>query len=348
MTGRDFQVRLDPAGTTFGVRPGEAILDAALRQGHALRYGCRHGNCSSCKYLLLDGDVEFGAASPYSLSQTEREQGWALLCCAEPLEDIVIEDEVAADDKALPVLVPQERIATVTEARQTGGVLWNLRVRLDQPLTFYAGQFVELGVAGQANIWRSYSIASPPSQASELEFVIKKMSTGAFSGSLHEQMVGTSLPLRGPYGNGYLRAGSNTVLLVAVGSGIAPVRSILSHAAESRDERSFVVVYGARDQAGLAVLDSLRELKTSLTLAVKPTLSGPTEGSNWTGRVGRVIQVVQREVQDATDLDAYLCGMPAMCDTMGLLLDAKGIRDGAVHFDRFYPAREDVAFTGRP
>lgn len=346
MTGRDLQVRLEPAGTTFSVRPGEAVLNAALRQGHALRYGCRHGNCSTCKYLLLEGDVDFGVASPYSLSETEREQGWALLCCAEPLGDLVIEDEVAADDKAFPVLVPQERLAIVTEARPAGGPLWRLRVRLDQPLTFYAGQFVELGVRGQAGTWRSYSIASPPSRADELEFVIKQIPTGAFSGSLDEQMVGASLRLRGPYGDSYLREGPNSVLLVAVGSGIAPVLSMLRHAAESGDERSFIVVYGARDDSGLAVLDPLRELESSLTLAVKPALSMPTVGGGWTGRVGRVIQVVQREVEDASGLDAYLCGVPAMCDSMGLLLDAKGIREGAVHFDRFYPASEELSLVG--
>jgi propane monooxygenase reductase component len=346
VTGRDYQVTLEPAGTAFSVRPGETVLNAALRQGHNLRYGCRHGNCSTCKYLLLEGTVDFGVASPYSLSETEREQGWALVCCAQPLEDVVIEDELATDDKALPMLAPQERLATVTGARPTGGVLWNLRVKLDQPLTFYAGQFVELGVAGRAGTWRSYSIASSPSHADELEFLIKKIPTGAFSGLLHEQMVGTSLSLRGPYGDGYLRDGANSVLLVAVGSGIAPVRSILRHAAESGDERSFVVIYGARDDSGLAVLKPLQELESRLNLAVKPTLTRPTAGGNWTGRVGRVIQVVQREVEDATDLDAYLCGMPAMCDSMGMLLDAKGIRGGAVHFDRFYPASGELSFIG--
>jgi NAD(P)H-flavin reductase len=286
---------------------------------------------------LLEGEVDFGPASAYSLSETEREQGWALLCCAEPLEDVVVEHEVARDDRARPVLLPQDLLATVTEARPSAGPLWTLRIRLDRPLTFYAGQFVELGVAGRAGAWRSYSIASSPSRAKELEFVIKKIPTGAFSGSLHERMVGTTLSLRGPYGDGYLRDGSNGVLLVAVGAGIAPVCSILRYAAESGDERSFTVVYGARDDSGLAVLEPLRELESSLALVIKPTLTRPTPQGGWTGRVGRVIQVVQREVGNARELDAYLCGMPAMCDSMGLLLDAKGIRDGAVHLDRFYP-----------
>lgn len=340
MTEPARQVRLEPAGTTFTVDPGEAVLNAALRQGVALRYGCRHGNCSTCKYLLIDGEVDHGVASPYSLSETEREEGWALLCCARPIENLVVEDAQPADDKALPLLVPQERTALVTEVNPTGGSLWRLRVRLDEPLEFYAGQFVEFGVPDAVDTWRSYSIASSPTRAQELEFVVKAIPGGAFSGRLDE-LIGRTLGLRGPYGTGYLREGDRNVLLVAAGSGIAPVLSIVRHAAEVGDLRSFLVAYGAREHADLAVLDPLRELEGQLALTVIAALSRPPEG--WSGRIGRVTTVVQHEVGDASGFDAYLCGMPAMCDTVGLLLDAKGIREGAVHSDKFFPASEGLA-----
>ena len=85
-----FRVRLEPSGQQFDVAAGETVLNAALRQGVALQYGCRQGNCSSCKYFLSEGEVDFGRASPYSLSEREREEGWALLCCATPLEDLEI------------------------------------------------------------------------------------------------------------------------------------------------------------------------------------------------------------------------------------------------------------------
>lgn len=338
MTGPGAQVRLEPAGTAFTVAPGESVLDAALRQGVALRYGCRHGNCSTCKYLLIDGEVDHGAASPYSLSETEREDGWALLCCARPLEDLAVADEQPRDPYALPVLTPVERTATVLAVTPLGGSLVALRVRLDAPLDFYAGQFVELGVPGAVDVWRSYSIASPPAQAQELEFVVKRIPGGAFSGRVDEALLGQELALRGPYGTGYLRAGDRDVLLVCVGSGIAPVLSILRHAADTGDRRDFRVAFGARDRATLAVLEPLVDLRVRLALTVSTALSEPD--GDWPGRVGRVTQIVQHEVGDASTLDAYLCGMPAMCDTVALLLEAKGAREGAIRFDRFFPADE--------
>ena len=79
-----FEVVLEPSGLRFEVAPGETVLGAALRQGIPLEYGCRQGRCSSCKYFLREGEVDLGAASPYALSEQEREEGWALLCCATP------------------------------------------------------------------------------------------------------------------------------------------------------------------------------------------------------------------------------------------------------------------------
>ena len=74
-----YEVELAPGGETFEVAEGETILDAALRAGIDLKYGCRHGNCSTCKYLVEDGEVDFGHASADSLPDAEREEGWALM-----------------------------------------------------------------------------------------------------------------------------------------------------------------------------------------------------------------------------------------------------------------------------
>ena len=98
----EFSVTITPHGWTFDVKDGEMVLDAALRQGVSLRYGCRHGNCSTCKYEVTDGDVDVGIASPYSLPESERADGMALLCCAQPLTDIVVHDEAEVDDRQTP------------------------------------------------------------------------------------------------------------------------------------------------------------------------------------------------------------------------------------------------------
>ena len=107
------RIRLAPSGTSFEAAEGEAVLNAALRQGVSLRYGCRHGNCSSCKYLVTDGEVDFGKASPYSLSEREREDGWALLCCAHALSDLEIQVPEDHAERLLQVIRPADFSATV-------------------------------------------------------------------------------------------------------------------------------------------------------------------------------------------------------------------------------------------
>jgi NAD(P)H-flavin reductase/ferredoxin len=332
------EVQLSPDGRTFTVHPGETVLQAALRHGVRLNYGCLHGNCSSCKYLLLDGDVDFGIASPYSLPPGEREEGWALLCCATPLCDLEIQSSLVQDPRMLPDLVPEERSSQVIGVEHLGGDLWRLRLELERPLHFYAGQYVQLGVPGSEDDWRAYSIASPPSRQPVTEFVAKRIEGGRFSGQVDRLEAGTPIRVRGPYGVGYLREGSDPVLLVAGGSGIAPIMSILQHAAEREDPREFRFFFGARIPEEVVLLEEIDTISRRLPrFSFHPAVEHPGE-SGWEGETGRVTTAIQRLLHDASPYDVHLCGNPPMCDSASLLLEAKGVREGRVFFDRFHAA----------
>lgn len=335
-------VELVPSGETFLARSDETILDAALRQGIALNYGCRHGNCSTCKHLVEDGEVDLGVASAYSLPDDEREDGWALLCCATALTPLVIRDNREVDDRAMPLLPPAEHEGTVTGIVQVTPDLWELSVALAAPMTFYAGQFAELGLPdGDGMLWRSYSMASSPATPGDLKFVIKRIPNGVFSGRLDTLQPGASLTLRGPFGTSYLRAGERPVLFSAIGSGLAPILSMLRNAREQRDRRSFTFYYGARRPHDLPYLDEIRDKLTpafGTRLRFVPTLDGLTEADYWHGSIGTVTQAIQRDIPIANDFDVYLCGAPAMCDTVARLLAAKGLPEHQLFFDRFFPA----------
>ena len=331
-------VTVSPHGWEFAVKEGETVLDAALRQGVALRYGCRHGNCSTCKYLVEDGDVELGAASPYSLSERERDEGYALLCCAQPLTDLAVRDDSEVDGRQRPILPIREVDTTVRSIRRLSPDLWGVQLDLAEPLPFYAGQFVELEVPGRPGEWRSYSVASAPTKTETLSFVMKRIEGGMFSGQLDSIESGTAIRLRGPYGASYLRDGDRPVVLVATGSGIAPILSILSDAADRGEARTFTFYYGARTRADLVMVESLDSLAERMSLNVRYSLSQPTPECDWTGDRGRITRTIQGDVTEY-ELDAYLCGKPEMCDTIGLLLEAKGVRSSCIFFDKFFAAR---------
>jgi len=329
-------VELTPGGERFTVAGDETVLDAALRAGVALDYGCRHGNCSSCKYLLTEGDVDHGESSIYSLSEDERDDGYALLCCARPLGDLVIEGRVSRDERARAALRPATFTAEARSVAALSPGLWRLVLELEAPLEFYPGQFVEL-TPPWADVRRSYSIASAPGDK-RLEFIIKHIAGGVFAGPLPDVRPGDRFTVHGPFGTSYLRDGGSEVLLVATGSGIAPILSILGHAAATGDARRFRCFYGARTVADLPDFAAVAAARAALgeRFEYLPCLSRPEAG--WAGRSGRVTLALQREAGALADTDAYLCGAPAMCDAVGTLLEAKGIREGRLFFDRFHPA----------
>lgn len=333
-----YSARVEPTGTEFQIKPDEHILDAALRSGVPLNYGCRHGNCSSCKYLVTDGDVDYGNASPYSLSNAERDEGWVLLCCATALDDLEIQDDRMIDERQLPILTPTESGAEVAGVDKLTPSLRRLRLTLERPVEFYAGQFMEIEIPGAPQQWRSYSIASAPSTDSELSFLIKMISDGRFSGQLDSLSPGTPLRLRGPFGTGYLRAGDRPIVLVATGSGIAPILSILEHAATSGDQRPFTFFYGARTAAELPCQPRLTQLRDLLNLTYHSVLSRPTSECRWSDEPARVTTAVQRRITDGSPYDAYLCGKPEMCDAVTALLEAKGTPEQTIFSDKFFPA----------
>ena len=333
-----FTVRLTPDGRTFDVRPGETVLAAALRSGVTLKYGCLHGNCATCKYMVLDGEVDFGVASPYSLPPSEREDGWVLLCCATPWSDLEIRSSARQDPRVRPPIPPTDRTGRVTGTEHLGGSLWRLAMELEAPLDFYAGQYVQLGVPDAIDDWRPYSISTPPSQQPATEFIVRRIENGRFSGNVDRLLPGARVPVRGPYGSGYLREGDDPVILVCGGSGLAPTLSILEDAAERGDPRRFLLFYGARPADEVILGDQIGRLAQTLPdLTYTATVEEPGT-SGWEGPVGKVTTALQRGLGDISGHDAYLCGSPPMCDSVSLLLEAKGIREERIFFDRFYAA----------
>ena len=333
-----YQVELAPGGQTFSVAENETVLDGALRAGVEILYGCRQGRCSTCKYLIEEGEVDVGEVNAYSLPDNERDAGWALLCRAKPYSDLLIRDHREPDERALPVLAPVSVAAEVAGVAQLTPELWELQVNLPVALPFYAGQFVELGLPGeQGVVTRNYSMASPPSADRRLSFLLKRIDGGAFSSRITQLQAGSPISVRGPFGGSYLRSGDRPIVMCAIGSGLAPVMAMLRAAGERGDSRHFTLFYGARRPQDLPYLDELRA-GFGLHFDFVPTLDGVIDGDNWHGANGTVTRAVQHAIENARDIDAYLCGAPPMCDTVSRLLSAKGLPVEQLFFDRFFAA----------
>src|SRR5437763_3736908 len=134
------EITVLPAKVTLKCAEDETILDAAIRAGFVLPYGCRKGHCSTCKAQVLDGEVDLEVDSIFSLSDFERDQGFTLLCSAFPVADTTVEIEgfdLAELDGVIPAA---DHEAEVVAVRALTHDIRALQLALDGPLRFRAGQ----------------------------------------------------------------------------------------------------------------------------------------------------------------------------------------------------------------
>lgn len=332
-----FFTKKAPASTTavinqqrITVNAQETILQAALRQGIDFPHSCRVGGCATCKCKLTDGKVKELTQTAYILSDDELDQGYILACQSVPKTDVCIEVNMSAQQARRRVpgrVVAQERL--------THDIV-SLRVQLDESLPYRAGQFAELAVDSLPGVSRSYSFATPVQLNAQVSFFVRKVPGGVFSTYVNDhQLVGQGVTVEGPMGDFWLRAANAPMLLVAGGSGLAPVLALLQNAQAEGVKRPVVLLFGARTQADLYALDTIQKLSEQWADDFKfvPVLSEEPEGSTWQGKRGLVTACLADYL--AEEAHAYLCGPPAMIDAVTHMLLQAGVSKDCIHADRF-------------
>ncbi len=336
-------VRFEPVGVEMEVEEGEWLLDAAFRQGIAVPHGCREGQCSSCKCLLVEGDVEVDDYSTFALPDYEKDTGHILLCRGYAYSDVTIELLNYDEDlmrRAIAVKTIDGVLSAVTSLTHD---IRLLEVEIKQPLKFWAGQFVELGVPA-FGVTRSYSMASTPSKPTALQFIVRKYADGAFSSLIDNALKpGTALTLKGPFGSCFRReAQAGPMVLVGGGSGMSPLWSILQDHIESGEQRPIRFFYGARARKDLFFLDEFAAVANQLPdFEFIPVLSQATADDAWSGETGFVHEAVERVMRAqvlAGEIDAYTCGPPPMVDAVLPMLQRLGVALDRTHVDKFTPA----------
>lgn len=341
-----YKVTLDPVGIEMEVEDGETILNAAFRQGVALMHGCKEGQCSTCKSILIDGDVEMERYSTFALPDHEKEDGYILLCKALCYSDVQVE-LIQYDEEALKVSIPIKTYQTTIESIESvTHDIRKLTLKLVEPtkISFHAGQFVDIYAPGQ-NYYRSYSMGNTPNESSKLEFMMKIFKGGKFSTLVDEVLkVGDELEVKGPYGNCIRREDSQSdIVLIGGGSGMAPLWSILNDMAEKNVKRNVTFFYGARSKQDLFYLDKFAEIEKHLNgFRFIPALSEPLPEDNWNGETGFITEVIERYLKSPStpthDLEAFLCGPAPMIDAAITLLRENGVTTDRISFDKFVAA----------
>ncbi len=337
-----YELTIQPLGQTIAIEDGQTILDAALRAGIYLPHACCHGLCATCKVQVADGEVEHGEASSFALMDFERDAGKCLACCATAHSDLVIEAEIDEDPDAenLPV---QDFSGVVSRIETLTPTIKGVWIRLEAPIRFQAGQYVNLNLPGGIGS-RAFSLASPPSAGGEVELNVRSVPGGQGTAYVHDTLqVGERIGISGPYGRFFVKKSARTpVLLMAGGSGLSSPRSMILDLLEEGFALPITLIYGQRSRDELYYHDEFVALAAQHpNFRYVPALSHEQEGSGWTGFRGFVHEAAKAAFDnDFRGNKAYLCGPPLMIDACITTLMQGRLFERDIYNEKFISAAD--------
>ena len=313
-----------------------SVLDACLNGGVAVRYNCRSGECGECMARLVSGRVkELPGADPAIFTDSHRRDGMILSCLCYPESDLEISVEMAED--GAPAI--REFDAIVARVDRPVPSIAEIVVRVDAPVDYVAGQYFEWILPG-IDPNRSYSAAGRPG-GTEIGFHVRLYPDGQVSKRIlrGEIASGDVLTLKGPYGAFRWSDGDDRpAIMVAGGTGMAPIKALLEEAFARDTRRRIIYVYGTRRSEDLYQTEIMAEWMARFpNFTFIPALSDEPADSCWQGARGLVTDVLAREVRDGLGAEAYLCGPPPMIDAAIPLLERMGVDRSDIHYDKFTP-----------
>ncbi|MNO89141.1 Ferredoxin--NAD(P)(+) reductase (naphthalene dioxygenase ferredoxin-specific) [compost metagenome] len=307
---------LQAGSQRWTVPSGANLLDALLGAGIAVPYSCRAGSCHACLVRCSRGDVLDDR--PEALDPARRADGWRLSCQCRVIEDLAVEAFDPLRD-GLPAMVTALDWPAVDILR--------LRLQPQRPLRYGAGQHLILWSA--SGVARPYSLASLPGEEPWLEFHLDCREPGAFCDFARCLQVGDEVRL------GELRGGAlrydlewqdRPLLLMAAGTGLAPLWGVLRQALRDQHHGPIRLIHLAHDAAGHYLAAELAELS-----ARHPGLDVELTTAAEVADVLSRLRVVPRQTI------ALLCGSPVSIELFSRRLYLAGVPRNQLLADAFLP-----------
>jgi benzoate/toluate 1,2-dioxygenase reductase subunit len=315
-------------------RPEETVAEASYQARINIPLDCRDGACGTCKSLCESGSYDGGDYIDEALTEDEAALGYCLPCQMTPQSDLVLR---IPSSSAAAKTAAATHTATVADIRRhsAGTVEFALDVEDREALDFLPGQYVNIAVPGTDQT-RSYSFSSGPSQG-QVSFLVRIVEGGAMSGYLTERArIGDRVEFTGPMGSFYLRELACPALLLAGGTGLAPLLSMLERLAQQPVAHPVHLIYGVTTDQDLVHLDTLEDYAEVIPgFTFDHCVADPSSAAR---NKGFVTNLMDASTLHDGDADVYLCGPPAMVEAVRGHIAALGVTPASFHYEKFTPA----------
>ncbi|RKR31249.1 MULTISPECIES: 2Fe-2S iron-sulfur cluster-binding protein [Paraburkholderia] len=300
----NYRISIAGSDVAFRCEADETLLDAAERSGYSVPYSCRKGVCSTC-----EGGVLAGAGRSTVQGEVQGPAERVLLCCLRPSSDMTIAPRKIGKREPVMRKTLDMSVYRITQPAADVSVV-QLRLPTGVRAKFRAGQYLQIELEDGSR--RNYSMANPPHESDSVQLHVRHVPGGKFSeGMLGGLDKGQTLRVELPFGEFTLQDDSTSpAILLATGTGFAPVKSIVEDAIKRKLARPLYLYWGARREEDLYLAELAQKWHASGKLNFVPVLSEPHE--SWTGRRGFVHETVLEDFGSLVGYQVYACGNPAM------------------------------------
>jgi len=321
----------------FTIEGGRALLSVLSGEKLFIPSACGgRGTCGLCKLKVLEGAGPLLPTEEPYLDKVERESNVRLACQIKVRNNLKIE-------------VPQELLSIreytckCTDIKDLTYDMKQFRFELIEPesIDYVPGQYVQLRAPvyekNSEEVYRAYSISSDPADKKAIEMIIRLVPGGICTTYCFEYLkVGDEVKFNGPYGDFGLSDSDAPIVFIAGGSGMAPIKCILHHMKNTGNKRKATFYFGANVVNELFLIDLMRDFESELgDFTFVPVVALPAKDESWDGRQGLVTEAVQRNLKNASQCEAYLCGSAGLIDAAIEVLTELGVRQEAIFYDKF-------------
>ena len=312
-------------------RDDQTVADASYRARINIPLDCRDGACGTCKALCESGEFDGGTYLEDALSDDEARNGYVLPCSMKPRSDLVLQIATTSAVAKTSAATHRGRLTALDRLSPTTVAL-TIEIDDRDALAFLPGQYVNIAVPGTEES-RSYSFSSAP-QDEALTFLVKLTPGGVMSTWLEERAaVGDEITFTGPHGSFFLRESDTPLLLLAGGTGLAPILSILRTLEGNRSDRQMHLVYGVTTDDDLVELETIEQLAGAIDgltwdyCVADPATKAPNQGYV-TGLYG------PEHLHDG-GAAVYLCGPPPMVEAVRKHVAGLGVTPSGFYYEKF-------------